>query len=210
MSRHRAAMRRHIAVVGLLGIMLVAGVALAIHPSPASVPDNAPSVANRDATPPQTNTPQIEASPERQVAGSSDSSLPTAEPAVPPRSSDGTGQSLTESPTPAPSQPTASAPTATLRATLLINSTVVGAVSLQVGANQCDVLRQALSDRLISSLEMRYNLQYKTEGVYVIDGIGDSNVVWWGYKVNGTSPPYGCSHVPVKNNDSVNWEYVGR
>jgi hypothetical protein len=55
---------------------------------------------------------------------------------------------------------------------------------------------------------MRYNSQWGTEGVYVVNGIGDPNVVWWTYTVNGSAPPYGCGYVTVHDGDSVNWRYV--
>lgn len=95
-----------------------------------------------------------------------------------------------------------------IKVSLSVNGHLKGSVTLLTTANQCDVLKQAYADGLISSLDMRYNSQYKTYGVYVIDGIGDSSSVWWTYKVNGSSPPYGCSYMSVHNGDSVNWQYI--
>lgn len=91
---------------------------------------------------------------------------------------------------------------------LSVNGAYKGGVRLKSTANQCEVLHRARVDGAISSLETRYHPQYGTEGVYVIDGIGDSNSVWWTYKVNGKSPPYGCSYMPVHSGDSVNWQYI--
>lgn len=91
---------------------------------------------------------------------------------------------------------------------LTVNDTFKGNVSVPPGSNQCDVLTQALASGIIASLDMRYYAQYKTQGVFKIDGQGDSGAVWWAYKVNGKSPPYGCSYVQAKEGDSVKWEYV--
>lgn len=91
---------------------------------------------------------------------------------------------------------------------LSVNGNPKGNVTLKSGSNHCQVLSQAYAVGLISSLDMRYNSQYKTYGVYVIDGIGDPSSVWWVYKVNGQSPPYGCSYMKVHGGDSVNWQYL--
>jgi hypothetical protein len=103
--------------------------------------------------------------------------------------------------------PTASTP-ASISVALSVNGGYKGSVSLVAGNTQCDVLTKALAVGIISSLDMRYSEQYKTQAVYVIDGIGDPGAVWWTYKVNGKSPPYGCSGTPAHNGDSVNWQYV--
>jgi Domain of unknown function (DUF4430) len=91
---------------------------------------------------------------------------------------------------------------------LSINGQPRGTVTLPASSNQCDVLSQALTDGIISSLDMRYSTQYGTEAVYVIDGIGDPSSVWWTYTVNGRAPPYGCAYATVQGGDSVNWRYV--
>jgi len=96
---------------------------------------------------------------------------------------------------------------ATIEVSLTINNSYKGKVSLPDGSNQCDVLRQALSDGLISNLDIRYSNQHKTHGVYIIDGIGDNNAIWWTYKVDGKSPPVGCSKVEARSGQSVEWEY---
>jgi hypothetical protein len=97
---------------------------------------------------------------------------------------------------------------ATVSLALSINGQAKGNVTLPVGSDQCDVLSQALTDGVISSLDMSYSAQYGTEAVYVIDGIGDPSSVWWTYTVNGHAPPYGCAYVTAHNGDSVNWQYV--
>lgn len=108
------------------------------------------------------------------------------------------------------SQTASSAPSrqANVRVSLSVNGYAKGVVSLPAGSNQCDLLTQALANHLLSNLDMRYSSQYKTQGVYVIDGIGDPGSVWWTYKVNGSAPPYGCAGMIVRDGDSVNWQYV--
>ncbi len=93
--------------------------------------------------------------------------------------------------------------------TLSINGSSVGAVSLDEGSNQCNVLSNAKDQGKISSLDMRYISSLGTNGVYKINGIGKDNAIWWVYKVNGASPSQGCSLVKANNNDNVDWEYVG-
>jgi hypothetical protein len=105
------------------------------------------------------------------------------------------------------SQPGAPAnPQTVISVSLSVNGHPKGTVRLASGSSQCDVLSQALAEGVISSLDMRYNSQQGSYGVYVIDGIGDPGSVWWTYTVNGYSPP-GCSHVPADDGDSVNWQY---
>lgn len=97
-----------------------------------------------------------------------------------------------------------------LSVTLQINGAAAGTVSIPDGSNHCDVLIAAKKSGVISDLELKYNETMKSYGVQVINGQGDSNIVWWVYIVNGKSPPLGCSHVLAKQNDIINWKYTGR
>ncbi|MEK7522548.1 MAG: DUF4430 domain-containing protein [Patescibacteria group bacterium] len=96
-----------------------------------------------------------------------------------------------------------------LKVSLTINSSSVGSIDLSNGANQCDVLSQALSQGKIQSLNMRYNNDMGTNAVYQINGVGKENAVWWTFKVNGQSPSQGCSYIKVGNGDNVEWSYIG-
>ena len=124
------------------------------------------------------------------------------------------GASTRPNPTTADLPPTANqstpaaTPAASLEVSLSINGQSKGLVRLAAGNNNCSVLTQALSNGQIQSLDMRYSTEYKTEAVYVIDGIGDSAAVWWTYKVNGKLPPYGCAATSVHDGDVINWQYV--
>jgi hypothetical protein len=134
-------------------------------------------------------------------------SQPGAKPSSPPTSK-GSNQSAA-----APVQPNvvASPPASNpsmVTVSLSINGNSKGSVTLASSSNECEVLSSALSSGMLSNLDMRYNAQYKTYVVYVINGIGDSNAVWWTYTVNGKSPPYGCSGTAVRGGDVVNWQYV--
>lgn len=101
-----------------------------------------------------------------------------------------------------------SSPVANITVSLSVNGSYKGQATLPGSSNQCDVLSAALQEGIISDLDMRYNAQYKTYAVYVIDGIGESDAVWWTYAVNGKSPPLGCSNTAVHGGDSVNWQYI--
>jgi cytoskeletal protein RodZ len=108
------------------------------------------------------------------------------------------------------------APTATptpvpqgLQVSLTINGSSVGTVNVSAGANQCDILSQALSQGKIQSLNMSYDSGLGTYGVYQINGVGKDNAVWWVYKVNGQSPNQGCSFIKVNNGDNAAWSYLG-
>lgn len=105
---------------------------------------------------------------------------------------------------PAPSAP----PQQSLSVTLSVDFVRKGTLELAPGSTHCDVLSTALARGLISSLVMRYNKALGSNGVYVIDGKGDDNVVWWVYTVNGKSPPWGCSKVQVRDGDNINWDYI--
>ena len=107
------------------------------------------------------------------------------------------------------SQPTGSATQpSTIDVALSVNGSAKGQVQLTAGSNQCDVLSQALTEGIISSLGMRYYSQENSEFVYMINGIGNSGSTTggWQYTVNGYYPP-GCSLVTAHNGDSVNWQY---
>jgi hypothetical protein len=93
--------------------------------------------------------------------------------------------------------------------TLSINGAQRGNVSLEAGSNHCEVLRQALANGQIFSLDIGSE-QYGQDFVYAIDGIGsrDDKSGGWRYVVNGKYPPLGCSKVSVMGGISINWQYV--
>jgi len=96
-----------------------------------------------------------------------------------------------------------------LKVALSINGESVGQIDMKSNQNQCDVLSEALSQKKIKSLDMRYNKDFKTSVVYLVNGIGKKDSVWWGFKVNGKLPDQGCSYINVKNGDSSDWDYLG-
>lgn len=91
---------------------------------------------------------------------------------------------------------------------LNVNGSPKGNVSLKSNANQCEVLAQAKAQGVINSLDMRYNRGLNSYGVYMINGIGRTDQVYWTYAVNGKSPPLGCSYITVHGGDSINWQYI--
>ncbi|MBI3485865.1 DUF4430 domain-containing protein [Candidatus Daviesbacteria bacterium] len=105
--------------------------------------------------------------------------------------------------------PTATPDPQTNQIDLVINNSPSLNVNVADGANQCDVLTQALNQGKISSLNMQYNSSYNSYAVYQINGVGKENQVWWTYSVNGANPPLGCSLVKAKNKDKVVWTYIG-
>ncbi len=96
-----------------------------------------------------------------------------------------------------------------IKVSLSINGSPVGQVDMKSSQNHCEVLSEALSQKKIKSLDMRYNKDFKTSVVYLVNGIGKKDSVWWGFKVNGKSPDQGCSYINVKNGDSSDWSYLG-
>lgn len=111
--------------------------------------------------------------------------------------------------TPDPIQQTPTPVIHTNKIEVSINSSTNFTVSLQDGSNQCDVLSESLKMGKISSLNMRYDENYKTYAVYKIDGLGKENSLWWTYSVNGKNPPLGCSLVKAGDRDKVVWIYIG-
>ncbi|MEK7598010.1 MAG: DUF4430 domain-containing protein [Patescibacteria group bacterium] len=96
-----------------------------------------------------------------------------------------------------------------VKVSLSINGSPVGQIDMKSSQNQCDVLNQALLQKKIKSLDMRFNRDFKTSVVYLINGVGKKDSVWWGFKVNSKSPNQGCSYINVKNGDSSEWSYLG-
>ncbi len=101
-----------------------------------------------------------------------------------------------------------SPPQQNIQVTLFINNMNKGQIYLDSGMTQCQVLSQALQQGAIQSLDMRYSEQYNTMAVYVINGLGEANEIWWTYRVNGKPPPFGCSKMIAQNGDQVGWSYV--
>ena len=98
--------------------------------------------------------------------------------------------------------------TSYVKVSLSVNGSPKGSVTLKSTANQCQVLTQAKAQNVISSLVMKYNESLNSYGVYVIDGIGRTDQVYWTYTVNGKPPPFGCSYITVHGGDSINWKYI--
>lgn len=97
----------------------------------------------------------------------------------------------------------------TFQVSLSVNGSSVGSVTVDQGANQCDVLTKAKDQGKISQLLMKYVDSLGTNGVYQINGVGKDNSVWWVYKVNGQSPGQGCSYIKANSGDTVEWDYQG-
>ncbi len=112
--------------------------------------------------------------------------------------------SQTITPTPSPTEVPQ-----TNQVNVSLNGSSNFSISVADGANQCDVLNKALADGKISSLNMRYDSNFGTYAVYQINGMGKDNSVWWTYTVDGQSPNQGCSYIKVKNNNNVEWKYIG-
>jgi hypothetical protein len=118
-------------------------------------------------------------------------------------------QSPTQAPQYASPASTPSSPQpSTVQVTLAVNDQVKGVVALSSTSNQCDLLNQAYAQGILTELDMRYNSELKTYGIYRIDNIGDPNTVTWTYTVNGKPPQFGCSYIKVQNSETVNWQYL--
>lgn len=82
-------------------------------------------------------------------------------------------------------------------------------LELNSGDDACSVLKKALEEKKITDLDMRYEDKYKTNGVYVINGLGKKDSIWWVYKINGVDAAAGCSQVKVHSGDKIEWNYLG-
>lgn len=96
----------------------------------------------------------------------------------------------------------------TFTVSLKINNQPAASVTVPLGSNQCDVLTRALEQGVIQSLNMRWDEDKQTYGVYQINGVGDPNKVTWVYEVNRTSPFKGCSHITANANDTIHWKHL--
>lgn len=205
MIQAKARVLRHVSVLALCGALLGGGIVLALDtpetpgaptaelPTTQSTAPSAPASEQSVSTPAE-EMPQATVDTERPAPNSPAPSSATTPPTQP-------------TPTTASPAPVAQAPTYRT-ANLSINGQQKGSVTVETGANHCDVLNKALQTGLIGSLDMRYYAQFQSYGVYVIDGIGNSDTIWWTYKVNGQSLPYGCSRATVADGDNVDWKYL--
>lgn len=96
-----------------------------------------------------------------------------------------------------------------IHVTVSIDGGAPFSLAIEQGKNHCEVLSQALQEGQLRSLNMQYNSAFSSYAVYEINGLGREGQVWWTYLVNDKSPPMGCSHSIVENNDRVQWQYVG-
>ncbi len=154
-------------------------------------------------TPTQNPTPTKN---EESVKGQTTSNFPTLTPTAAPQTTNNAQSNSAASPT---VQPTTQPSVQTFQVNLSINGSSVGSVTLDQGANQCDVLSRAKDQGKISSLLMKYDNNLGTNGVYQINGQGKENSVWWVYKVNGQSPGQGCSLVKANSGENIEWSYQG-
>lgn len=200
-------LQRRVHLVGLIAVCLIIVSVLALWHE-----QRHDSVITADTLSTQTNGAQSQdaTTPTDSGVVATEITLSSGAPKTKTAAKPAAGQPVTSGPTNEVISPTpASNPEpATVQVKLHIDDVYKGDVALADGKNHCDVLTRALETGVLSSLEMRYNSTYKTQAVYKINGVGDSDTVWWAYKVNGKSPPLGCSHVKVRSGDSINWEYV--
>ncbi len=96
------------------------------------------------------------------------------------------------------------------KVSLSINDAQPLEVQIDENKNHCDVLKKAEKEGKIKNLNMKWSESFKTDSVYQINGIGKPDQVWWVYTINDQEVTSGCSHVKVKNNDKVNWKYLGK
>lgn len=126
---------------------------------------------------------------------------------------------ITPSSTPIPTNPpsptsttpptTTPAPTARLQLTLQIDNDPPFNLEVDSPKNHCQVLEAALAQGKLSSLNLKFFPSFSSYAVYQINGLGDTNQVWWTYSINGQQPPYGCSQVMVNQGDVIHWTYAG-
>ena len=126
---------------------------------------------------------------------------------------------ITPSSTPIPTNPpsptsttpptTTPAPTARLQLTLQIDNDPPFNLEVDSPKNHCQVLEAALAQGKLSSLNLKFFPSLSSYAVYQINGLGDTNQVWWTYSINGQQPPYGCSQVMVNQGDVIHWTYAG-
>ena len=201
---------RHLAVTtGLFACLLVGSyLTLPTHTSPAPHAEVLKRTNARVGTPSvaaaTSRTPTASATPSNTAHAATASTAKNTSQTV---SSTPTGPSRT-TPQQTPSATTVQPTSFTV--SLQINGKSTGDVSIAATASQCDVLRAALAQGVITSLDMRYFASLASYGVYAINGQGDSNQVWWVYSVNGKSPPVGCSKLGVSSGEIINWQYTGK
>jgi hypothetical protein len=111
--------------------------------------------------------------------------------------------------TPTTSPTTTPAPTTHLQLTLQIDNDPPFDLEVDSPKNHCQVLEAALAQGKLSSLNLKFFPSLSSYAVYQINGLGDTNQVWWTYSVNGQQPPYGCSQVMVNQGDVIHWTYAG-
>lgn len=113
------------------------------------------------------------------------------------------------SPTSTTPPTTTPVPTTHLQLTLQIDNDPPFNLEVDSPKNHCQILEAALAQGKLSSLNLKFFPSLSSYAVYQINGLGDTNQVWWTYSVNGQQPPYGCSQVIVNQGDVIHWTYAG-
>lgn len=202
---------RHIAILSGLFACLLTGSYLAF---PGGNTTQHPEIKLQAASP-RTIKPKVEGATNNTPAATTPTTGNTQTPSstssgISTTKSLSTSSSSTSPSTSSPTQPATQSQPSSVMVTLDVDSKLAGDVKVAASANQCDVLTDALVQEIISSLDMRYFSNLASYGVFVINGQGNSDEVWWTYSVNGKSPPVGCSEMGVSDGETINWQYTGK
>lgn len=76
-------------------------------------------------------------------------------------------------------------------------------VNFKTGMDACTILTEAKNEGKIKSVTLVYYSSFQSDYVKELNGQTDN----WTFEYNGTSPPVGCSKVPLHPGDTVSWSY---
>lgn len=185
-------------ICGVGIVLLVASIAGGLGGAPPGTPQTRMAATGPSDVPPEDQTAAQNPSNKQETQ---DTRQETSKPA--PKTQTNTPQTQSAN----NQNPPASDPD-TLTVSLKINNQTAGSVSVPPGSNQCDVLAKALEQGVIQSLNMRWDADKQTYGVYQINDVGNPEKVTWVYEVNDTSPFKGCSHIAANANDIIHWKHL--
>ena len=204
---------RQIALVSGLLVCLIVGIAMVVSSVAVQPTKLHAKVSSTHTTTTATSTPAAQNTGQETTSGSSPATSKSTVKSGATSAASSTNSASTPSQSPTNTEGIAKAATSqptSVDVTLQINGKTAGNVTVASNANQCDVLSSALKQGVISDLDMRYFSSLASYGVYVINGQGDHDAVWWAYTVNGKSPPVGCSKQGVSGGEITNWIYTGK
>lgn len=177
------------------GLLVVAGAVFLVSGSHGHPPITPSQLSRSKVSPSTSPAASGNLSPSPAVAGAATSAPRPGPPPAPAASTRQTGTTGGTS--------SANSPQSTVNLQINSGASAGFTVSYVAGMNACSILTEAKNEGKVPSVTLVYYSSFQSDYVKELNGQSDN----WTFKYNGTSPPVGCSKVPLHPGDTVTWSY---